>query len=162
MQRAEVLAVLGELQQAGCRTWLAGGWAVDALVGRQTRAHRDLDLAIDSRDEALAVQRLARLCYYLETDWRPVRLELVKPGYGWVDLHPVWFDDTGHGRQPDLDGGYFDYPLPAFTEGLLDGVRLPCLTRDQQLRFRRGYPQRSVDVHDVHLLDQLGNEHKRS
>lgn len=38
----------------------------------------------------------------------PVRVELARPGMGWVDLHPVVFDATGHGRQADLDGGHFD------------------------------------------------------
>jgi lincosamide nucleotidyltransferase A/C/D/E len=34
------------LDQEGVRAWLDGGWAVDALLGRQTRLHSDLDLAV--------------------------------------------------------------------------------------------------------------------
>ena len=88
MPLAEVLAVLGALREAGCRVWVAGGWAVDALVGRQIRAHRDLDLAIDVTDEERALGILQRRGYAVETDWRPVRLELAAAGVGWVDLHP--------------------------------------------------------------------------
>jgi lincosamide nucleotidyltransferase A/C/D/E len=44
---ADVLAVLDALAHAGCRAWVGGGWGVDALVGRPTRSHRDLDLAIE-------------------------------------------------------------------------------------------------------------------
>jgi hypothetical protein len=40
----EVVDVLERLDRAGVPVWLDGGWGVDALVGRQTRAHRDLDL----------------------------------------------------------------------------------------------------------------------
>lgn len=36
-----MLAVLGG---AGADVWVGGGWGIDALVGRQTRQHRDLDL----------------------------------------------------------------------------------------------------------------------
>jgi lincosamide nucleotidyltransferase A/C/D/E len=49
--RAEsVLEVLSAL--SACRVWAAGGWGVDALVGHQTRDHRDLDLALDAAHEA--------------------------------------------------------------------------------------------------------------
>jgi hypothetical protein len=41
----------------------------DALVGRQTRLHRDLDLAVDASKETVALHVLARRGYRLETDW---------------------------------------------------------------------------------------------
>lgn len=47
MHLSEVIEVLADLREADCRAWVAGGWGVDALVGGQTRPHRDLDLAID-------------------------------------------------------------------------------------------------------------------
>src|SRR5260370_1675948 len=43
---ADVVEVLGLLQAAGGSAWLVGGWATDALLGEQTRAPADLDLAI--------------------------------------------------------------------------------------------------------------------
>lgn len=46
MQAADVQAVLAALDAAGVPTWLDGGWGIDALVGRQTRPHSDLDLVI--------------------------------------------------------------------------------------------------------------------
>ncbi len=64
-----------------------------------------------------------------ETDWRPVRVELAAPGVGWVDLHPVVFDEVGYGRQADSDGGCFDYPPDAFSTGRLGGAGVPCLAR---------------------------------
>lgn len=68
MQLVEVLAVLGELRSAGCRVWIGGGWGVDALIGRQTRVHRDLDLAVNAEDELAAVGVLERRGYRVETD----------------------------------------------------------------------------------------------
>lgn len=153
MPLAEVLAVLGALSGAGCRFWAGGGWGIDALVGRQTRAHRDLDLAVDVRDEDRAMWALQSLGYRVETDWRPVRVELVRPGVGWVDLHPVAFDEAGYGRQAGLNGGFFDYPPDAFGVGALTGRAVPCLSRDQQLRFHRGCELRDVDRHDLQLLE---------
>jgi lincosamide nucleotidyltransferase A/C/D/E len=151
----EVLEILADLGEAGCSVWVAGGWGVDALVGRQTRSHRDLDLALDASGEAVALGALQRRGYRVETDWRPARVELVAEGRGWVDVHPVVFDATGHGRQADSSGGHFDYPPEAFDEGSLGGVRVPCLSRDQQLLFHTGYEPRAIDRLDLALLEHL-------
>ncbi|MGH3632049.1 MAG: nucleotidyltransferase domain-containing protein [Sciscionella sp.] len=155
MRLSEVRAVLTGLREANCQLWIAGGWGVDALVGRQTRPHRDLDLAVDAKDETAALDALGRLGYIVETDWRPVRVELIAANRGWVDLHPVAFDRTGHGRQTDLAGGHFEYPPEAFTVGTLDGVAVPCLSRGQQVRFHRGYEPRPADLHDLKQLERL-------
>jgi lincosamide nucleotidyltransferase A/C/D/E len=155
MNLGEVLAVLADLAEAGCAVWVAGGWGVDALVGQQTRLHRDLDLAVDARIETMALRILERRGYRVETDWRPVRVELIAEGRGWVDVHPVVFDATGHGRQADVGGGQFDYPPEAFDQGALGGVCVPCLSRDQQLLFHTGYEPRAIDLFDLALLRRL-------
>jgi lincosamide nucleotidyltransferase A/C/D/E len=51
--------ILGQLQAAGLVVWRDGGWGVDALVGRQTRPHQDLDLVIARDDLTAAHQTLA-------------------------------------------------------------------------------------------------------
>ncbi len=38
--------------------WVAGGWAIDLFLGRQTRDHRDIDVALLRRDQAGLVSRL--------------------------------------------------------------------------------------------------------
>jgi lincosamide nucleotidyltransferase A/C/D/E len=152
---SDVLAVLDALANAGCRTWVGGGWGVDALAGRQTRPHRDLDLAIDADHEAAAIEALHPLGFVVETDWRPVRVELVAEASRWVDLHPVAFDSDGNGLQADIDGGHFEYLRDCFTAGSIGGVAVPCLSVDQQLRFHAGYQPRSNDRHDLALLHDL-------
>lgn len=155
MSESRVLEVLSALREVGCRFWVAGGWGVDALIGHKTRQHRDLDLAIDAQDEPSALVALGALGYRVETDWRPVRVELALQNHAWVDLHPVHFDELGHGRQADLDGGRFDYPPEAFTTGLLSGVVTPCLSREQQVRFHSGYEPGPKDLHDLAALKEL-------
>ena len=110
MRFEEVARVLDALDSDGVRHWVGGGWGVAVLVGRQTREHRDLDLAVDAVDLEVCLKTLELLGYRCETDWLPVRVEYSAPGLGWVDVHPVAFDDSGHGRQQDLDGGHVDYP----------------------------------------------------
>ena len=154
--RAEdVIMVLDKLDDAGVRHWVGGGWGVAALVGRQTREHRDLDLAVDAKDLERCWPVLGQLGYAAETDWLPVRMELRASGGRWVDVHPVHFDAGGHGRQPDLDGGHFDYPPAAFTMGSIGGRLVPCLSAQQQRQFRTGYQHRPQDIHDLAELDAL-------
>lgn len=47
---ADVRSVLDAVDRATVPAWLGGGWAVDALVGHQTRRHSDLDLVIRPED----------------------------------------------------------------------------------------------------------------
>jgi lincosamide nucleotidyltransferase A/C/D/E len=151
-----VLEVLSSLERARCRAWVvAGGWGVDALVGEKTRAHRDVDLAIDADDEADALRALAGLGYTIETDWRTARVELVAAGSRWVDLHPMRFDAHGHGREADLGGGSSEYPSGCFVTGRIGGRVVGCLSVELQLRFRAGYESRDVDRHDLALLATL-------
>ena len=152
---ADVLAVLDALAHARCPAWVGGGWGVDALVGRQTRPHRDLDLAIDADREAAAMETLEALGFAVETDWRPVRVELVAAAGRRVDLHPVAFESDGSGRQAGLDGGHFLYPRDCFTVGSIGDVAVPCLSFEQQLRFHTGYEPGDNDRHDLALLHGL-------
>ncbi|WP_324651120.1 nucleotidyltransferase domain-containing protein [Georgenia sp. H159] len=155
MSASEVHAVLDALAEVGAQVWVGGGWGVDALVGRQTRPHRDLDLAIESTAEQAALRALARLGYAVQTDWRPVRVEVAAPGDRWVDLHPVVFDEAGNGVQAGLDGGVFTYPAACFVTGTIAGREVGCLSVQQQLRFHSGYQPRAVDLADLALLRRM-------
>ena len=117
MQVGEVHAVLDVLQEVGCRGWVGGGWGVDALVGRQTRVHRDLDLAVDADYLQATLGALARLGYSVQTDWLPVRVELAASGQRWVDLHPLRLDEAGDGVQAGLDGAVFLYHSSCCVSG---------------------------------------------
>lgn len=48
--------VAGELRGLPCRWWIAGGWAIDLHLGRQSRAHADVDVLFLRADQ-LSVQR---------------------------------------------------------------------------------------------------------
>lgn len=155
MTATEVHAVLDGLAAAGCRAWIGGGWGVDALVGVQSRPHRDLDLSIPAEMEAVALEVLGGLGYRIETDWRPVRVEVVAADRGRVDLHPLTFDQGGNGHQAGLDGASFTYPADCFTTGTIGGRKVGCLSVAQQILFHSGYEPRDVDLADLALLHRL-------
>jgi lincosamide nucleotidyltransferase A/C/D/E len=155
MRVEDVMAVLDALDGAGVRYWIGGGWGVVALAGRQTRQHRDLDLAADAEDLPVCLALLSGLGYVPETDWLPVRIELVAAGDRWVDVHPVRFAEDGRGRQAGLGGTHFDYPPCSPTSGSIAGRRVNCLSAEQQRRFRTGYDLRPQDIHDLAELDAV-------
>jgi lincosamide nucleotidyltransferase A/C/D/E len=156
MALTEVLTVLEALDTVGCQYWLEGGWGVDALVGQQTRPHRDLDVDFDAAYEGAALAVLQQLGYVVDTDWRPNRVELVAPTRGRVDMHPLLLDADGGARQAALEGGYHHFDRSWFTVGDLGGRRVPCLSAEAQRLFHQGYEHRPIDRHDLDQLAGLG------
>jgi lincosamide nucleotidyltransferase A/C/D/E len=59
MTAADVVEILGWLRAAAVDVWLDGGWGVDALVGEETREHKDLDLIVRDTHEARMREVLA-------------------------------------------------------------------------------------------------------
>lgn len=151
----EVLWVVRMLQSLRCRFWLEGGWGVDALVGRQTRAHRDVDIDVDAGCVEALLEVLTTAGYAVESDWLPNRVELVAAGRGRVDVHPLVLDDHGRARQAALDGGWHEFPPDFGTEGRLGDATVPCVSVEAQRLFRTGYEPRDVDRHDLAELDRL-------
>ncbi|MEV8607853.1 hypothetical protein AB0383_07915 [Amycolatopsis sp. NPDC051373] len=152
MLTAEIAVdVLSRLQTAGCHVWVAGGWGVDALLGRETRVHSDLDLLHRVEQEPTV---LAVLNDFIESeDFRPVRFVLTRPDGASLDLHPLHFTDDGSATQEaDSTGGLFHYPAGCFVTGTIGSITVPCLSAAQQLKFHEGYEPRPHDLADVAAL----------
>ena len=54
----EVAAFFAELDAPW---WIAGGWAIDLFLGRQTREHEDIDVQILRRDQHAVTSAPGRL-----------------------------------------------------------------------------------------------------
>ncbi|MEU6714716.1 hypothetical protein ABZ897_24900 [Nonomuraea sp. NPDC046802] len=149
-----VVQVVESLRAAGCEVWIGGGWGIDALVGRVTRDHNDLDLLhrVEQEPEVIAVLEAAG---YTEragvVPGRPARFVMAGPGE--IDLHPLEFGADGSAIQRlDDRGGHFAYPADAFARGVIEGVMVQCLSVAQQVAFHQGYEPRERDVHDMARL----------
>ncbi len=152
---AEVVAIVDWLEEHGVVHQINGGWAVDALVGLQTRSHRDVDIFLDEGALDAACCWLAERGYVTETDWLPARIEM-RCGAQRVDLHPLTLDADGNGLQRGRGGAViFCHPAVERTIGLIDGRAVIVATEARLRQLHTGYEPREVDFHDVALLDHL-------
>ncbi|MFJ6571872.1 nucleotidyltransferase domain-containing protein [Streptomyces sp. NPDC091292] len=149
----DVLAVLALLHDAGAEVWIGGGWGIDALVGRATRPHRDLDLVHRAEQEPDLLAALGAAGFTETVDWRPVRFVLADGRGRELDLHPLEFAPDGSAVQTSMDPEHpFTYPASCFSTGTIQGATVPCLSAEQQVRFHQGYEPAERDLHDMALL----------
>jgi Aminoglycoside-2''-adenylyltransferase len=152
--------------------WVAGGWAIDLAVGRQTRPHDDLDIAVLRRDQPALVSVL---------DGWDVRLA-TEPGVleQWdlretvpAELHALW----SRPRQDedwafeillnDAEGDEWLFrrnnavrlPLRQMGRVLVDGV--PFLAPEVVLLFK-AKNWRERDEHDLNEALPLLSAHERA
>jgi lincosamide nucleotidyltransferase A/C/D/E len=148
----QVVDVLDRLEAAGIGASVAGGWAIDALLGRVTREHGDLDLAIDADGIDHAIKALVAAGLSVEVDGRPARIAL-GDGRRSVDLHPVRWGADGTGRQSTGTGGEFVYPPGSSRAvGRIAGREVHCLSPELLVTFHLGYEPRDIDRNDMAAL----------
>ncbi len=49
------------------------------------------------------------LGYKIDTDWKPVRIELYSDELGYLDIHPFVLNEDGTSKQADLEGGWYEF-----------------------------------------------------
>jgi lincosamide nucleotidyltransferase A/C/D/E len=159
MRQEDLAEILDELDRASIDAWLDGGWGVDALLGEQTRPHKDLDLVVRVEDTArmrdlLASRGLREFrgdlgSNHVIGDGR--RLE--------VDVHPVRFDEAGNGFYRMENGEDWVFAAEGFQGvGRLGSRVVRCLTAEQQMiDHATGYEPIAKDFADMRLLhERLG------
>ncbi len=147
----EVLALYRGLAAENVPVWIDGGWCVDALLGRQTREHADLDLAVAREHARRLGELLARWGYAPRprqdsTDWNHV---VATPGGATVDVHVFEFDDRGR----NVYG--VEYPEGSLTgTGVIAGQEVRCVAAEWMFRFKTAYPPKDKDLADVRALGE--------
>jgi len=152
----EVVRVLDRLEQDALAAWLDGGWGVDALVGRQTRPHKDVDIAILLSEAHAVTAVIKALGYRVVHDEMPTRLDLRDHRDYRIDLHPIALDGRGDGLQQLQDGTFGTYTAEGLTgTGVINGRPVRCLSPSLQLKFHQGYELDDDDRHDIRLLQRM-------
>ncbi|WP_167543210.1 nucleotidyltransferase domain-containing protein [Streptomyces violaceusniger] len=156
MTAEDVFSVLTLLRRAEVDVWIGGGWGIDALIGAQTRDHRDLDLMHRQEQEAAVVAALSEAGFAESLSWRPIRFVVTAPDGREIDLHPLVFGGDGSATQASPEPERpFIYPSSCFVTGTVKGTTVPCLSAEQQVYFHQGYAPTDRDRHDMAQLHRI-------
>ena len=154
MTASDVVDLYKQLENRGIIIWIDGGWGVDALLGRQTRPHKDLDIAIQLKD----VPGLRQLLE--DSGFQETKLEIAR---GWnfvlgdecrreVDVHVIVIDEQGNGIYGPPENGTM-YPAASLTgSGSIAGNAVRCISPEWSVKFHCGYELKQKDFDDVAAL----------
>ncbi len=78
-------------ESAGIVVWLDGGWAVDALLGAQTRPHKDLDIILRLADLPQLREILGSRGFEIQQGGRESNFVLADHSGLEVDVHAIVF-----------------------------------------------------------------------
>ena len=150
MTRQDAIEIYLLLATRSINVWIDGGFCVDALVGRATREHGDLDIAVERQDAdtlcaVLANEGFSKLAREDISPWSFV----LSDGRRNVDVHVFAYDASGK----NIYG--IEYPFGSLTgTGELDGVKVACVAPEWMLRFKTAYAPTAKDIADVTALAQ--------
>ncbi len=154
MAASDLLALLARLAHAGVTVWLDGGWGVDALLGRQTRRHKDVDLILALTDVPRLQACLEPFGFTLQQGQPPHSFVLANGAGLEVDIHAVRWDAQGNGVYRMENGEDWVYPAEGFQgQGHIAGRGVRCLSPAAQvLCHAHGYEPTDKDRRDMALL----------
>ena len=154
MTSDDVLSLYEWLKENGITIWIDGGWCVDALLGRQTREHPDVDIAVDRKDNARLRELLESKGYEEErrndsAEWMYV---MKNPEDEEVDVHVFEYDESGK----NIYG--VEYPYGSLTgKGTIDGQEVNCISSEWMFKFKIAYEPTEKDLKDVQALAKKFN-----
>lgn len=151
MNAEDVLQIYNQLASKGVPIWIDGGWCVDALLGKQTREHPDLDIAIDHNNESQLKEFLIDSGYKIQarsnaTDWNYVMINNLGKT---IDIHVFEFDEAGDNKYG------IEYHKDSLTGmGDILGEEVQCISPEWMFKFKTAYMPKGKDLQDVHALSE--------
>jgi lincosamide nucleotidyltransferase A/C/D/E len=163
--------------ERGVQLWVDGGWGIDALLGVQTRPHKDFDALVRFDDIGTLADALAEHGFTLTELWEenrwvahPKRLPLigrakgvgsevatafvVRTGTGQeFDVHVLRVDPSGAGLPAWATS--LRFPAEALAgHGTIVGTPVRCLSAQMQMATHADYPLQAKDLQDLHRLHE--------
>ena len=159
MHAADVVEIIDALESVGVDVWVEGGWGIDALLGKQTRPHDDLDVFIRTDDTEAAIRVTGGLGFSLMTDELPQGFVVRDTVDRRIDFHPIRFRSDGSAVQEINGGGEWVFSAPGILgTGSINGREMRCLTQGEQAVRATdqpgdaGYEPDETDRRDIQLL----------
>ena len=141
-------------ESEGIEVWLDGGWAVDAVLGTQTRSHKDVDIILRLADLRKLRDILAGRGFEMRDGGTESNFVLADDSGLEVDVHAIVFDQDGNGVYRMANGSDWIFPAAGFSgRGLVQNVCVRCLSPEVQvLCHAHGYVPKEKDLRDMELL----------
>ena len=174
MRRDQVVSLYLDMETHGVQLWLMGGWGVDALLGRQTRDHHDLDVLIEVESVERFRQRLHDLDFVFQYVWDDETWWVHDVSRSGSEPQPTAFvyahEDGGeidtHVARREADGAItalwtspYELTADALTgRGVVGRRRVRCLTADMQRSAHTGYELPPHHAADLRLLTEASRE----
>ncbi|MEJ7771734.1 MAG: nucleotidyltransferase family protein [Geodermatophilaceae bacterium] len=164
MSAHQAANLLRSLEGADIRCWVMGGWGVDALVGRETRDHHDLDLLVNVDDLPslhawLRCQGFRRLYEWDETRpvenggqyWETAFVEGYEDGRE-LDVHAIHVAEDGTPTLATTDPWGLPHDV-LMGAGVIAGRHVSCVSGAAQVMMHHGYELPPNHLDDLAKLD---------
>jgi len=151
MEGKYVIDFYSMLKNAGAGIWIDGGWGVDALLGKQTRTHSDLDIAIQQKDIPVLRKLLeAKGFGEIKPDIaRPHNFVMADNNNHEIDVHVIVLNGKGDGIYGPVENGEM-YPAASLTgKGKIGHLEVNCISPEYVVKFHSGYELKEKDYKDV-------------
>lgn len=154
MEAEDVVEIYKLLTSNGIDVWLDGGWGVDALLGKQTRLHSDLDIVVEEKDINKLRKILEKEGYkdIPRDDTSAWNFILGDQRGHLIDIHVFTHDSKGNGLYGDKG---LTYPAASFLgKGTINVVDVKTISAEQIVKFLSPwlYKKREKHIKDVTLL----------
>ena len=147
----DVVEVLAALDADGIDYWVDGGWGIDALLGRQTREHRDLDLGVRLDD----VQKIESLLPQFRRESAESGVLLKDERFRVVDLLLVERSESGEFSQQLAGGRRLRYEeRETRASGFIGGRKVRCASVALQLKHHNHPDATDQDRLDIEALER--------
>lgn len=146
----DAIDLINLAESLGITVFLDGGWGVDALLGRQTREHQDIDLFVEETQAARFIRALHQQGFKERTEAysTPQHIVFADADGRTVDLHLFTYTSDG---EIVFEGE--TYPADTFSgEGCIGEKKVSCIPPQAQVAFHTGYVFDENDVKDVLAL----------
>ena len=143
----DAIDLINLAESLGITVFLDGGWGVDALLGRQTREHQDIDLFVEETQAARFIRALHQQGFKERTEAysTPQHIVFADADGRTVDLHLFTYTSDG---EIVFEGE--TYPADTFSgEGCIGEKKVSCIPPQAQVAFHTGYVFDENDVKDV-------------
>jgi lincosamide nucleotidyltransferase A/C/D/E len=164
----DVVEIYKKLSANGIQVWLTGGWGIDALLGEQSRPHKDLDVIMLLDDMIRMTELLSEDGYELDTFWSENKMTrdsignetdtafvLIDAEGREFDVHAMTIDEQGNGIPAwDEDETFIFTKEDLSGKGQVLGYAVQCITPESQRVCHSGYEIPEKQIRDVELLHE--------